>query len=37
MTGLFTLSIPSVRESVGTQIVSMRGRISCMVQTFHII
>ena len=26
----FTLGIPGVRESVGTQVVSMRGRISCM-------
>ena len=34
---LFTLDIPSVRKSVGTQVVSMRGRISCMIQTFHII
>ena len=27
----FTFGIPSVRESVGTQVVSMRGCISCMI------
>ena len=26
----FTLDIPGVRESVETQVVSMRGHISCM-------
>ena len=30
------LGIPGVRESVGTQVVSMRGCISCMIWTFHI-
>ena len=27
----FTFGILGVRESVGTQVVSMKGRISCMI------
>ena len=26
----FTLGIPGARESIGTQVMSMRGHISCM-------
>ena len=36
MTGFSHLAIGGVRESVGTQVVSMRGCISCMIRTFHI-
>ena len=37
MIGFSHLAIVAVWESVGTQVVRMRGCISCMIQTFHII
>ena len=36
MTGFSHLAIADVGESVGTQVMSMRGCISCMIRTFHI-
>ena len=36
MTGFSHLAIVGVGELVGTQVVSTRGRISCMIRTFHI-